>query len=229
MMTLPLDMIIPLLLSLFAGFIIGIERTTHGHSAGMRTHMLVCLASSLLMVITVHQLEILKNIPIEAIRIDPTRMAQGIMTGIGFLGAGVIIKEGLTIRGLTTAASIWTTSAIGIIIGLGMFVVGSIATLLTLATLTSFRWIERKTPALHYANLTLSSFSRLSKNELILILNPFDITVCSGIDYVWEKNCPKVYRVVVRTKQPERYDDLLFDLLRDEKWVKVELTPANDG
>ena len=83
--------------ALVIGAMIGFERSFHGRPAGFRTHALVCLASALLMLVT--------------IRADPTRMAQGIMTGIGFLGAGVIFKEGLTVRGLTTAASIWILSA----------------------------------------------------------------------------------------------------------------------
>ena len=92
--------------ALFIGAMIGFERTFHGRPAGFRTHSLVCLASALLMLVTVYQLHWMTEVPIDTIRADPTRMAQGIMTGIGFLGAGVIFKEGLTIRGLTTAASI---------------------------------------------------------------------------------------------------------------------------
>src|SRR5262245_50753063 len=91
------------------GALIGFERTFHGRPAGFRTHALVCVASALLMIVTVYQNHWMTVMPIDAIRTDPTRMAQGIMTGIGFLGAGVIFKEGLTVRGLTTAASIWTT------------------------------------------------------------------------------------------------------------------------
>ena len=74
-------------------------------------------------------------------RTDPTRMAQGIMTGIGFLGAGVIFKEGLSVRGLTTAASIWITAAIGILIGIGFYMPAILATVLTLSTLSLFRCI----------------------------------------------------------------------------------------
>src|SRR5437867_11757456 len=73
------------------------------------------------MLVTVYQNQWMTIVPLDAIRTDPTRMAQGIMTGIGFLGAGVIFKEGLTVRGLTTAASIWTTAAIGILVGIGFW------------------------------------------------------------------------------------------------------------
>jgi putative Mg2+ transporter-C (MgtC) family protein len=85
--------------------------------------------------------------------LDPTRMAQGIMTGIGFLGAGVIFKEGLTVRGLTTAASIWITAAIGILAGIGFYFPLVTTTVLTILTLSVFRWIERKVPGEFYAHL----------------------------------------------------------------------------
>jgi putative Mg2+ transporter-C (MgtC) family protein len=100
--------------ALLAGTLIGLERTFHGRPAGFRTHALVCLASSLLMLLTLYQEQWGGKLSHETVRLDPTRMAQGIMTGIGFLGAGVIFKEGLSVRGFTTAASIWITAAIGI-------------------------------------------------------------------------------------------------------------------
>lgn len=104
---------IHLLGALIAGGLIGSERSFHGRPAGFRTHTLVCVTSSLLMLVTVYQWQWLPGVPLETVKTDPTRMAQGIMTGIGFLGAGVIYKEGATVRGLTTAASIWLTAAIG--------------------------------------------------------------------------------------------------------------------
>ena len=85
---------------------IGYERSYHGRPAGFRTHALVCVASSLLMLVTVYEAHWMRQAT-GLVQIDPTRMAQGIMTGIGFLGAGVILHEGPSVRGLTTAASIW--------------------------------------------------------------------------------------------------------------------------
>src|ERR1700680_1054070 len=145
-----LVMTVRILGALAIGAAIGLERTFHGRPAGFRTHSLVCVASSLLMLVTVYQSEWMTEITIDAIRTDPTRMAQGIMTGIGFLGAGVIFKEGLTVRGLTTAASIWVTAAIGILIGIGFWfaaVVGGVAALTVLAL---FRYIERQLPSEFY-------------------------------------------------------------------------------
>lgn len=136
-----------------AGSLIGLERTFHGRPAGFRTHALVCVASSLLMLLTSYQGTWMTNIPVEALRTDPTRMAQGIMTGIGFLGAGVIFKEGLTVRGLTTAASIWVTAALGVLFGAGFYFPAMIGTAITLGTLAVFRWVENLMPAQFFAHL----------------------------------------------------------------------------
>ena len=144
-----------LVMALAAGGIIGLERSYHGRPAGFRTHALVCVASTVLMILTVYHVKWFEASFLERVTIDPTRMAQGIMTGIGFLGAGVIMKEGLTVRGLTTAASIWITAAIGILIGVGFYFPAGIATALTLVALSVFRWIERKMPIEFYANLTV--------------------------------------------------------------------------
>src|SRR6266436_282464 len=133
-----LVILVRVLAAVVVGALIGFERTFHGRPAGFRTHALVCIASSLLMLVTVYQSEWMTVVPVDAIRTDPTRMAQGIMTGIGFLGAGVIFKEGLSIRGLTTAASIWVTAAIGILVGIGFYVPAIVGTIATLAILSAF-------------------------------------------------------------------------------------------
>src|SRR5437867_4940311 len=138
--------------ALLVGGLIGFERTFHGRPAGFRTHSLVCLASSLLMLVTVYQNQWMTVVPLDAIRTDPTRMAQGIMTGIGFLGAGVIFKEGLTVRGLTTAASIWVTAAIGILVGIGFWFAAIVGTAATLIVLALFRLVETRLPSEFYAH-----------------------------------------------------------------------------
>jgi len=145
-----------LVIALGAGGIIGLERSYHGRPAGFRTHALVCLSSCMLMIVTVYQDTWFSAYSLERISVDPTRLAQGIMTGIGFLGAGVIMREGLTVRGLTTAASIWITAGIGIMIGIGFYFPAGIATALTLIVLSVFRWIERRMPIEFYANLSVA-------------------------------------------------------------------------
>jgi putative Mg2+ transporter-C (MgtC) family protein len=143
-----LEMLLRLLAAVGAGAVIGYERSFHGRPAGLRTHVLVCLASSVLMLVTVYE-DHWVRIAGEA-RLDPTRMAQGIMTGIGFLGAGVIVKEGMNVRGLTTAASIWITAAIGVLAGAGLYVPMLFSVVLTVLVLAVFRWIEMRVPTQAY-------------------------------------------------------------------------------
>jgi len=113
------DILMRVGVAVLAGGLVGLERSYQGRPAGFRTHTLVCMASSLLMLVTIYQVQWFSGVALETVRIDPTRMAQGVMTGIGFLGAGVIMKEGLSVRGLTTAASIWIIAAIGVLAGAG--------------------------------------------------------------------------------------------------------------
>lgn len=152
-----------LLLAALAGGLIGLERSHHGRPAGFRTHTLVCVSAALLMVLGVFQWDLVLHAPIETIRVDPTRMAQGIMTGIGFLGAGVIFKERLSVRGLTTAASIWMTASIGVVIGMGLYYAGFLATIITLGVLSLFRWVERVIPSVHYGQLIV----RFPRHEIM--------------------------------------------------------------
>ena len=134
------DIALRLALALAAGGIIGLERSYHGRPAGFRTHALVCVASALLMLVTAYESLWFNAGPSQRAVIDPTRMAQGIMTGIGFLGAGVIMKEGFSISGLTTAASLWASSAIGILVGVGFY---AAAILLAMLSAASMMWISR--------------------------------------------------------------------------------------
>src|SRR5216117_2314564 len=156
-------MLARLLVALGAGAAIGFERSYHGRLAGFRTHALVCTASSLLMLVTVYEAHWMRTTT-GLVQIDPTRMAQGIMTGIGFLGAGVIIKEGLSVRGLTTAASIWITAAIGILAGIGFYFPLVLSVVLTLGVLSFFRWIEARMPSQAYYHLDRKS-TRLNSSH----------------------------------------------------------------
>ena len=126
--------------ALLLGLIVGYERSYHGRAAGMRTYGLVCMASAALTVIVGHSAFWYGGHAGVLTIADPTRVIQGIVTGIGFLGAGVIMKEGFSISGLTTAASIWASSAIGVLVGVGFYFA---AMLLTLLSAVSMLWISR--------------------------------------------------------------------------------------
>jgi putative Mg2+ transporter-C (MgtC) family protein len=169
-----------LLAALASGALIGYERSFHGRPAGFRTHSLVCTASALLMLVTVYEAHWMRQAS-GLVQIDPTRMAQGIMTGIGFLGAGVIIKEGLTVRGLTTAASIWITSAIGILAGIGFYFPLVISVVLTLGVLSFFRWIEVRMPshAYYYFAVRLARGTDMSERQLRELVESHGFTIAN--------------------------------------------------
>lgn len=225
-----LTILLHLGLAVLAGGLIGLERTYHGRPAGFRTHTLVCTASSLLMLLTVYQWQLLTNAPLETLRVDPTRMAQGIMTGIGFLGAGVIMKEGLTVRGLTTAASIWITAAIGILIGIGFYFPAIIATLLTLGTLSLFRWVETIMPTLYYARLHVR-FKRQetpAESELCHLINQQDFSVANLSYQLKEEGKFFEYQMTVRTQNKDNYRKLAEILIALDKVQEFGITPTGD-
>ncbi|RLF72367.1 MAG: hypothetical protein DRN40_00355 [Thermoplasmata archaeon] len=133
------EIVIRLLLAALMGGIIGLERERKRSTAGLRTHMLVSLGSSLLMILSILIPERLSG---TANYGDSIRLAAGVVTGIGFLGAGTIIKHGSTVRGLTTAASIWAASALGLTIGAGFLLVGAMALLMILIALYGLKGID---------------------------------------------------------------------------------------
>jgi len=111
-----------LLLAAAAGSLVGLERETHGRPAGLRTHLLVAVASCLMMIISEGFFLKYQHIPgTSVLRIDPSRVAAQIVAGIGFIGAGVILKEGLSVRGLTTAACLWLAAGLGMGFGMGAY------------------------------------------------------------------------------------------------------------
>jgi putative Mg2+ transporter-C (MgtC) family protein len=135
-----------------AGGLIGLERSYHGRAAGFRTHCIVAIAAAgAVMVSFVPELQpALFHAPGASID-NAGRISQGVMTGIGFLGAGVIFREGVNIQGLTTAASVWATAGIGLLFGVGAYEAGALATAAVLATLIVLRWAEMRMPAKIYA------------------------------------------------------------------------------
>lgn len=219
-----------LLIALAAGGLIGFERSYHGRPAGFRTHALVCVASSALMLVTVYQAQWFPEALSETVRIDPTRMAQGIMTGIGFLGAGVIFKEGLTVRGLTTAASIWITAAIGILAGIGFYFPLAVTTLITLGTLSVFSWIEVKMPAEFYAQLQVR-FARdaiMPEPDFRRFVSEHSFSIanlsyrCSVEDGYFE------YEMVIRSRDAKNAQRLAESLRKASVVNEFRITPTGD-
>lgn len=132
------QIIIRLTLSLVLSGLIGLERQMHRRHAGLRTHILVCLGSCLIMLTSLYVFDIYRGVA----GLDPSRIAAGVITGIGFLGAGTIIRDREGIRGLTTAASLWVVAGVGLAVGCGFYNAAIYATVLTLVALFFMRYIE---------------------------------------------------------------------------------------
>ena len=127
-----------LFLAAALGGVIGFEREKHSRRmAGFRTHILVSIGSCLIMLVSIYIFEIYAG----KAPVDPARIAAGVVTGIGFLGAGTIIRSGESVRGLTTAASLWTVSGIGLAIGCGFYIAGWAIAIIAFATLYLLRKI----------------------------------------------------------------------------------------
>jgi putative Mg2+ transporter-C (MgtC) family protein len=131
--------------ALLLGMLVGYERSYNGRAAGMRTYGLVCMASTALTVF-VGQSSLWYGGTSGSVVTDPTRVVQGIVTGVGFLGAGVIMKDGLSISGLTTAASIWAASSIGVLLGVGFYPAALLLALLCMASMSLLHRLEVTLP-----------------------------------------------------------------------------------
>lgn len=156
------DLVLRLLLAAFLGALIGVEREIHDHPAGIRTHLLVALGSGLFTVLSI------VGFPSAAeAATDPSRIAAQIVTGIGFLGAGAILKYGPTVRGLTTAASLWAAAGIGMAAGAGQPILGVTATVIVLVSLWPLRILSQRlelaAPRRLHARVRLADGSRLAE------------------------------------------------------------------
>lgn len=195
------EIVIRLLLAAVIGGIIGFEREVHGRAAGFRTQLIVCVAAVLIMIVSENYYHYIKNVD-ATLRIDPARISAGALMGIGFLGAGVIIKSGYAVRGLTTAASIWIVSAIGLAIGGGLYFEGLLTSLITILALVALRTVEKKVKILRFKTITVSTPLSEENTEdtitSILLSNGLGI---HAVDY--EKNTSRsevIYNFTVSTK-----------------------------
>src|SRR4051812_32712339 len=216
--------------ALVIGALIGFERSFHGRPAGFRTHSLVCIASAILMIVTVYQNEWMTSVAQEAIRTDPTRMAQGIMTGIGFLGAGVIFKEGLTVRGLTTAASIWITSAIGILIGIGFWFAAIVGTAATLIVLALFRFVEARLPSEFYAHhmIRFSRESVMSEQDIRKLINEYGFSIANLSSRLSEGGQQFEYRMTIKSRDRSNAERLSAHLRSLPEVREFRIAPTGD-
>lgn len=186
-------------LSFVAGSIIGFERSTRRQAAGLRTHTLICLGASALMVLSIW---VAQEYFIDS-HGDPGRIAAQVVSGIGFLGGGAIIRIGVNVKGLTTAASIWVVSAIGLLIGAGMYISGAALTVLSLFTLSVMNLLERKMfPPRQYKFLVIKFKTKPPNLEKVYeILRTYRITILST--NMHQSSLPEEYsQLVISVNMP---------------------------
>lgn len=172
------EIVLRLCVAALLGGLVGVERERrHSWTAGLRTHMLVSVGAALFMVASAHAFS--DTLADSHVSLDPSRIAAQVASGVGFLGAGAILLRKDFIRGLTTAASIWTVAAIGVSVGGGMYVAGTTATLLALVILAGMRPLERRffnRGSLHRIEFSTSSW-RQALNDLNRLAESHDLRI----------------------------------------------------
>ena len=138
------DYVLTIFIAAMLGGAIGLEREYRSKEAGLRTHFLVGLGSALFMVLSMHGFDNFEAMPGVIIQRDPARMAAQVDSGIGFIGAGTIIFQKNVVKGLTTAAGLWVTSAIGMTAGVGMYGLATMATIMVLFCLEAMNFIHHR-------------------------------------------------------------------------------------
>lgn len=203
--------------ALLLGLLVGYERSYHSRAAGMRTYGIVCMASCALTVFA--------GYPgywwglADAARvgpIDPTRVVQGIVTGIGFLGAGVIMRDGMSISGLTTAASIWATAAIGVLVGVGFY---PAAILLALLSASLMMWggkVEARLPARPAVGVTLGFVPGHEPDDLAIkaAMRDWGYVLAEGSLHIACQQDQVSWQFVLVARHSRQQARSLFDLAR---------------
>jgi putative Mg2+ transporter-C (MgtC) family protein len=138
------ELLVRLVVGTVLGAVIGYERHLHGRPAGLRTHLLVGLASTTFMLVSTHFVYFQHYAKDDLVTIDTSRIAASVVTGVGFLGGGAILRSGLNVQGLTTAAGLWLVAAIGLSAGTGMYAISVASTFMGVIALTVLRRVERK-------------------------------------------------------------------------------------
>jgi putative Mg2+ transporter-C (MgtC) family protein len=197
--------LLKLLISAVLGGIIGFERERHNRWAGFRTHILVCLGSCLIMITSIEMARVFPDS-----NADPGRLAAQVVSGIGFLGAGTILHSSSRIRGLTTAATLWTMAGIGLAVGLGSYTAAVATTILTFVVLAYFgHWetIIKRSKLMDRWIIELQiPQGNESTHALFLVLEKYDMTINSiQIDQLEDLN-----KAIIDIQAPPNFDESRF-------------------
>jgi putative Mg2+ transporter-C (MgtC) family protein len=179
------DIALRLGLALAAGMLVGLNRGEHGRPAGLRTTMMVCLAAAIAMLLANLLLNTVGKQPNSFVNIDPMRLPLGILTGMGFIGAGAVLRRRDMVIGITTAATLWFVTVVGLCFGSGQFLLGTAATILALIVLEGLWYVDRLLRQDRHATL-------------VMILNPEgptpdDISLMLKAAGFWIASCAVAY------------------------------------
>jgi len=212
--------VVRLLVAMVLGGLVGMERQTRGRAAGLRTNILVCLGSAAI-IVAFQKLSLGFNVGAESvIRMDPARAAAGVITGIGFLGAGTIVKSKDFVRGLTTAASIWVVSAIGVTVGLGEYVISVALTILVLIALYALHRLPINSD--HYYPLQLKWTGDLKLlTEVADHLQQKGVEIKSRSVVRQPKTGECCVTLVVHMRKKEIDNEIFYRLQEDERFDEV--------
>jgi putative Mg2+ transporter-C (MgtC) family protein len=207
--------------SLVLGGIIGIEREKHKQLAGFRTHILICVSSTLLMLLSIYIPQAYSSMGAS----DPGRIAAQVISGIGFIGAGAILKIGANVRGLTTAATIWSVAAVGLVVGAGMYLEAFVGTIVILFVLTILDKIEKVFfPAqfLKYMHITFQDIT-FKTNHVLDIVRMYKIKIKDfEMTQSPQKNTTKM-KLFIQVKEDTDFKHLYEDLEKLEGVVNIRL------
>lgn len=216
------DVLIRIGIAALLGGLIGFEREYFDQPAGFRTHILVCLGAALFTMVGAYGFEVFED-GTGMVRADPTRVAAQVVTGIGFLGAGAIMQQGLSVRGLTTAASLWVTAAIGTAVGLGFYFASLLTVGVTLIALVFLkpveqRLIDRMSGRRHRILLETDADFRVAQLRDELLAHDMRL---GSFRVVKEQDHLMTYLLAVHLPRGSRVDDALLAIRRVDGVVDV--------
>ena len=215
-----IELITRIVVAALLGGIIGFEREFRAKEAGFRTHSLVALGSALFMLIS--QFGFADVLTHDHVSLDPSRVAAQVVSGIGFIGAGTIIFQKQVVRGLTTAAGLWTVSAIGLTCGSGMYVLAIAATVLVLLSLELMHFINKRFGSKHLT-VTFSAPSQEAANNVLAVLRKQEVDVESYQMKERETAQGKVLTITMEMKvRRENFHANLFEFMAMFDGVTIE-------
>jgi putative Mg2+ transporter-C (MgtC) family protein len=214
----PGEGLLRLIIAVALGGLVGLEREVRGRQAGFRANMLVCVGSALVMIVSIRfSAQAWVHSQNVNINIDPARIAYGVMTGIGFLGAGTIMQTRGSIRGLTTAAGLWCVAAMGLAVGFGLYLISIGAALLILVILWFMDYISNNLPHQHYREIIVRVPFRAGCIDLVI--GKIESAGIRVIDHGYERThdlSQLDIRLHITYFRAKRYYDLEKKLEREE-------------